>query len=354
MDITDQYMKFLSANYPDIAGRLDTLRSTSPTGNTPEEIEKAKAQIDEEIKTLANDPERVHRYEVWEKVPSVLRDRYDGRVPPEIMEAAERDEIYVLREMEYHPEKRNVDEVRAEVEEKYNNIFTPEDIVTFAAQSAFAAAIVAGYSQSSSAELARCRMESDNLSAQLDNPNLTDEEKQAIHLQFLALHKRKHDVIKKDWGGDNARGIKPNQPEKLLVHMFGKFHAGKMDKKELVAIMADLQPHLKDRQPQLLEYLQRKHVQAKIGRFDDKTRDLFAQYVLNELPDNEQSRVMEDAQRYYAKVRENLTSDQKAIAVAKNISAVRDNILPRQHSLSAQEKRAAMPSALNQGNERTA
>lgn len=353
MEISKQYMEFLSANYPDVASRLDALMNTTPTGNTPEEIEKAKAKIDEEIKTLANDSERVHQYEIWEKVPSILRDRYDGRVPPEIMEAAERDEIYVLREMEYHPEKRNVNEVRAEVEEKYSNVITPEDIVTFAAQSTFAAAIVAGYTEASSAKIARCRMESDELSAKLDNPHLTDKEREEIRQQFLALHKKKYDIIKKDWGGDQANHITANQPEKLLVHLFGKFHAGKMDEKELVAVMADLQPALKDRQPQLLEYLQRNHVQAKIGRFKDKTRDLFAHYVLNELPDNEQSRVMENAQRYYAKVRENLTSDQKAIAVAKNISAFRDNILPQQHNLSAQEKRAAMPSALNQGNERS-
>jgi hypothetical protein len=272
------------------------------------------------------------------------------------MEAAERDEIYVLREMEYHPEKRNVDEVRAEVEEKYSNIITPEDIVqaSLIAQGIFSGAIVAGYMEENAADLARSRMQSDDLSAQLENPNLTDEEKAAIHRQFLALHQSEYNIIKRDWGGDQARGIKPHQPEKLLIHMLGKFNAGKMDQKELVAIMADLQPHLKDRQSELLAYVQQGKVQAKIGRFKDKTRDLLAHYVLNELPDSEQARIMESAQRHYAKIRENLTSDQKAIAVAKNISAVRDNILPRQHSLSAQEKRAAMPSALNQGNERTA
>ncbi len=354
MDITSQYMEFLSKNYPDIAGRLGTLMSETPTGNTPEEIEKAKAQIDEEIKTLANDSERVHKYEVWEKVPSILRDRYDGRVPPEIMEAAERDEIYVLREMEYHPEKRNVDEVRAEVEDKYRNIIAPEDIIqaSLIAQGIFSGAIVAGYMAENAADLARCRMQSDDLSSQLENPNLTDEEKAAIHRQFLALHQSEYNIIKKDWGGDKAKGIKPNQPEKLLIHVLGKFNAGKMDQKELVAIMADLQPHLKDRQSELLSYVQRKNIQAKIGHFKDETRDLLAHYVLKELPDISNSEVMEKSFRR-SKLGQGLSVAQQAIAVAKNISAVRDNILPQQHNLSVQEKRAAMPSSLNHGNERT-
>ena len=358
MEITAQYMEFLKANYSTVAGRLETLLGENPTGNTPEEIEKSKAAIDEEIKSLAEDSERVNKYRIWEKVPQILRDRYGGCVPPEVMEAADRDEIYVLREMEYHPEKRNVDEVRAEVEEKYRFIIMPDDIInaSFMAKSVFAGAIVAGYAVDSSAELARARMASDELSAKLLSSTLTDAERAEIHQKFLQLHQHIHDVIKKDWGGDHAKGVKPHQPEKLLIHLLGKHNAGKIDKNELVAIMADLQPHLKDRQSHLLEYIQRDNIQAKIGHFKDSTRDLLAHYALNVLPDKDRSRIMEVMEKGFLrkKAAKDLSGEQQAIAVAKNISANRDNVLPQQHNLSVQEKRAAMPSALNQGNERTA
>ncbi len=376
MEITTQYMEFLQANYPDIAGRLDTLMSESPTGNTPEEIEKAKAKIDEEIKTLANDSERVHKYEIWEKVPTILRDRYNGRVPPEIMEAAARDEIYVLREMEYHPEKKNVDEVRAEVEDKYGNVIMPEDIAAsaFVIQSVFAAAVVAGYSPESCAALARHRMEGDSLiqerDAILKDPNLSDEERKQKHREWLENswfphQEKKRDIIVEDWGGGN--GKKPHQPEKMLLHVLGrynagvrKFEAGKINEEELgnlkekmVAMMADLQPHLAGRQNELLSYLQRDQIQAKIGQFKDETRDLLAHYVLNELPDSERSKIMEQALRRSQKSKEGLSEDQQAMAVAKNMSATKANKLPQETNLSASERMANMPSSLSRGgNER--
>ncbi len=362
MEVNSLYMEFLKANYPTVAGRLDALKDTSPSGTTPEEIAKSKAKLEEEFNTLANDAERVNRFQIWEKVPTILRDRYYGRVPQEVMEAAEREEIYVLREMEYHPEKRNVDEVRAEVEEKYGSIIMPKDIVNFAAKSAFAAAIVAGYSEICSAELARQRQDRDALFDKLDDPNLSKEEKDKIHRDILKSQQATADAIRADWGGGYIRSkdengadiivrMKPHQPEKHLIHLLGKFNAGKIDKDELVADMSrlDLQEALKERQPELLAYLQRRNIQAKIGHFNDETRDFLAKYVLKYLPDNERSEIMENAQRRYSKIRENLNDEQRAIAVAKNMNANKANILPRHNNLSAKEKLNNMPSALNRG-----
>lgn len=372
MEIDSLYMEFLRANHPTIASRMEVLMNETPSGATPEELDKAKAQIETEFNTLANDPERVGQFHTWEKIPQILRDRYKGRVPPEIMQAAAYDEIYVLREMEYHSEKRNVDEVRAEVDEKYSGIIImPKEIAesAYAVQSAFAAAIVAGYTAESSTALALNYQQGQELfkegEAILADKSLSDAErrekyKQWVREVWVPHHKERRDIIQKDWYGDIERGIPANQPEKFLINILGKFNAGdeNMDKSKLVAILASeyMQKSLKDRQPQLLEYLQRHNIQKKLGFFKDEARDLLADYVLEILPESHRSKVMENFMEKMSQhtKTDNLSDEQQAVALAKNMSATKANVLPQNAKLSVREKMANMPSALNRGNERQA
>lgn len=374
MEIESLYMEFLKANYPDVASRLETLRDTNPTGANQEEIDKAKAKLEEEFNAIANDSERKNRFQIWEKVPPALRARYDGKIPPDIMEAAERDEIYVLREMEYHPEKRNVAEVRAEVEEKYGNTF-PQEILDYAikgafaaeiiasAKSAYASARVAGYTESSSLDLARHYMDGQALeqegAAILADKNLSETERREKYKEWVRKVKvphqqKKHDIIMRDWGGDSARGIPANQPEKLLIHSLGKFNRGRMDKDDLVALMAKYQLNMNGRQEQLLEYLQRGSVQAKLGHFNDETLGLLAHYVLNELPSNERNNILDRSLLRRSQIKKELSDEQRAIAVAKNMSAVQSDVLPQQTNLTSKERLENMPSSLNRGIEREA
>ena len=357
MEVKSLYMEFLKANYSNVASRLEALSDTKPSGNTPEEIAKSKAALEVEFNSLANDPERLHKFQVWENVPVILRDRYNGRVPPEIMEASERDEIYVLREMEYHPEKKNIDEVRKDVENKYSGISVPEDIVTTAAKGAFVAAIVSGYGVVCSEEMARQHQIREELFERMKNGhNLSEKEKAQIRRSILASRQETANIMRASWGGgfvkqgDKIVEIKPNQPEKMLMHMLREFNAGHIDKDQLVDVMAYLQPHIKNRQVELLEYLHTRGMQARIRSFKDETRDLLSHYVLKELPDEVRSKAMEHIKKYaHGK---DLSKEQQAMAVAKNMSATKANVLPQNSKLSTNEKMANMPSALNRSAER--
>ena len=374
MEVESLYMEFLKANYPDVAGRLETLRDTNPTGDNPEEIAKAKAKLEEEFNAIANNSERRNSFQIWEKVPYALRARYDGKVPPDIMEAAERDEYYVLREMEYHPEKRNVAEVRAEVEDKYANTF-PQDILDMAVKAAvtaeviagikstYAAAKVAGYTDASSTALARHYLEGQQLekegAAILKDKNISEAERREKYKEWVRTVKVSHDqekanIILRDWGGDAERGIPANQPEKLLVHALGKYNRGKMDKDDLVALLAKYQLDINGRQPQLLEYLQRDNIQAKLGHFKDETLDLLSDYVLNKLPDTERDNILDKSLLRRSMIRKAISEEHQAIAVAKNMSETKEYVLPQHTNLSPKERLENMPSSLNRGVQREA
>ncbi|MBR3675577.1 MAG: hypothetical protein IKN71_00365 [Alphaproteobacteria bacterium] len=345
VEISAQYMEFLKANYSGVAGRLETLMTESPTGKNPEEIAKSKAKIDEEIKELANDSERVHKYQIWEKVPSILRDRYNGQVPPEVLEAADRDEIYTLRVMEMHPEIKRVDQARTIAQEAQAKV--PAAIANTAAAAVFVSAAVAGYSDSASMELANQRLARDALwAAKQANPHMSEEEKKLWRMAWLQSRQETVDTIKKDFA--------ENQPEKLLLHILGKFNAGKISKDELLPQVADLVQRIdtNERHGNLLEYLQTERIQAKIGKFKPETLDILANSVLSKVPEAGKTQTMEKIQSKFSDKNAELESSIQAHAVAQNMLSAKANSMPTNASLTAKERYANMPSIMNHGMER--
>lgn len=345
VDISAQYMEFLKANYSGVAGRLETLLNENPSGDNPEEIAKSKAKIDEEIKTLANDSERVHKFQIWEKVPSILRDRYNGQVPQEVLDAAERDEIYTLRVMEMHPEVKQVNQARDIAQEAQAKI--PSAIANTAAAMVFVSAITSGYSQDASTELANQRLARDALLAtKALNPNMSEEEKKLWQLAWLQTRKDTIDTIKRDFA--------ENQPEKMLVHILGKFNAGKLNKDELLPQIADLVQKIdtNERHGNLLEYLQTERIQAKIGKFKPETLDILANSVLNKVPQADITQIMSRANGKFAGKNAELETSVQAHAVAQNMLSAKANSLPSDSNLTGKERYANMPSIMNRGMER--
>lgn len=343
VEISAQYMEFLKANYSGIAGRLDTLMQESPSGSTPEEKQKSAEKIQEEFNSLANDSERVHKYQIWEKVPPILRDRYNGQVPQEVLDAAERDEIYTLRVMEYHPEIKRVEEAREIAEDAQNSI--PSAIANTAAAALFVSAIAAGYSKTASTELAAQRLERDNLLAQKEaNPNMSEEEKAAWMKAWLSSRQKTADTIKKDWN--------ETQPEKLLVHLLGKFNAGKLNKEELMPQIADLIQKIDtgNRQDKLLEYLKTTPAKAKLGRFKDETLEILANSVLVKIPEAERAQFM----KHNIKQKADLPEASQIQALSQNMLSAKANASPDNTNLTAKEKYANMPSVMNRGIQREA
>lgn len=217
--------------------------------------------------------EYVRTFEVWEKLPQDLRDRYDI-VPQDIMDAAARGEIETLRALEYDRSLKTAEEAREKVEEAHERAAKFPDIVMPAAVAVFATAVIAGYSDQASHDLAAERQFSDEIWANAKGRKLTNEEIQLLH----ESRKRVHAIITKDWA--------EHQPEKLLVRTFAMLNRHPEKKEELMPRIADLIQKIEteNRQGELLRYLNHPVVQSKLSRFSKETLDLMNASLLKNVP----------------------------------------------------------------------
>ncbi len=361
MDITDgDYMKFLEIYFKGTSDAISSLNSTSPKGNTPEEIQKSKAKIDEQIKAKLNNSECVDLYNTYLKIPAGLRAHYSGtKVPEGMIDAAKRDEFLTLMEWEKHPDVRRVEDMREKVREKYgipSGVNIPTDIITSAtAMAVFATAIKEGYSQGASLELAYQRQHREGLleekAAILTDPNLNETEKKEklkdwLKNKWLVSKKKTRDTIENDWKGSEGKEAK--QPEKYVVHLLAKYNRGKISKEELMPKLADMVQQIDNqgRHDMLLNYLKEKRIQAKIGRFSNETRDILADLVLKKVPEAEREQYLARDWRKKRSLKQDMSDDKKAAAVAKDIKTAQANALPKNSALSQEERRANMPTTL--------
>ena len=355
MDITDtKYLDFLKIYFKDVADLIDTYKNMSPHGNTPEELQKSTDEIAEKLKAALNKPECVSLYHDYEKIPEGIRDRYVGtKVPPDIMEAAKRDEVDTLRMMELHPEIRRVEDAREAVRQRFE---VPENdssgIESGAAMALFATAIAAGYSQTAGQDLAMQRQYRDGLleekAAILENPNLSDAQKKEKldewFKKWLESRKATIKTIEDDWRGNPAENKAPHQPEKYLVHLLGKFNREtiKEEKDKMLHIITDhLMPaiHNNGRHEELLNYLKQGRIQAKIGHFKDETRDILAGLVLQHLPEAEREQYLARDFRRNRNLSEDLSDDRKAAAVARDMKSAQANAIPENSTLTSAQRR---------------
>ena len=96
MDANDKsYMEFLRIYFPETADSVTALQALSPKGDTPEEIKKSTAEIEEKINSAVNKAECVSEYNAYLTIPQSIRSRYSGtKVPPDVMEAARNPDSY--------------------------------------------------------------------------------------------------------------------------------------------------------------------------------------------------------------------------------------------------------------------
>lgn len=212
-------------------------------------------------------------FEVWQKLPQALRDRYTI-VPQDIMDAAALGEIETLKTMEYDPTLKTAEEARDKVEEAHERAAKFPDIVAPTAVAVFTTAVVAGYSDQASHDLAAERQFSDEIWAKAKGRKLTGEEVKRLH----ESRKRVHDIIAKDWA--------EHQPEKMLVRTFALLNRHPDKKDELLPRIADLIQKIEteNRQGELLKYLNHPVVQAKLSRFSKETLDLINSSLLKNVP----------------------------------------------------------------------
>ena len=302
----------------------------------------------EELTAIYN--ANVSKFEVWESIPEVIRNRYYGQpVPQEIMDAAARGEIYTLREMEYHPEIKRIDEARAKAAEEYGstgNSSVSDDIVR-SAVAVFIAARIAGYSVEACHELARNHQSREEMLKNKPD-NMNKDEKSDWMKEWLAIRQKDFNAIKKDW--------MEHQPEKYLMYLLGKHNRGHLTPKEMEDFPQTVQELIQrveaeSRMQHLLAHIKNPRMQARIGRFNEETMEILKHTVLRKVPEADKEQYLA---RDFAKRREelrNMPDSAKAKLLSDSINQHATN-LPEERTMTAKERFANMPSALNQGMER--
>lgn len=296
----------------------------------------------EELTSIYN--ANVYKFEIWESIPAAIRNRYLGQpVPQDVWDAATRGEIYTLREMEYDPEIKQISEARNKATQEYS---MPEDIISDTAAATYIAALAAGYAAKTCHQLALNRQDREDMLRKKPE-NMTDEEKESWMSNWRAVRQKDFEAIKKDW--------MEHQPEKMLMYLLGKHNRGHLnadEKTKFPQMIEDLMQRIEspdnNRMQNLLAYIKTPRMQARIGRFNEKTMDILVHTVLRKVPEENREQYLA---RDFAKRREELrdmSDDMKAWRVSENIVQHAVN-LPEERTLTAKERFANMPSALNQG-----
>lgn len=209
------------------------------------------------------------KFSIWIKVPSSIRNTFNGRVPQEILQLAADGKDQILRDIAAGQRPK-----RPEDENTLPEPPAPEQVV---AAAAFTAALAAGYSKQASYELSAHHLFRESLKDKAIAGNMNETERKAW------LKSRGDDIqtIKKDWGNC--------QHEKMLIHLFGKYNRGKIDKDEFLPQVVDLMQKIEssNHRGRLLEYLKTRPIQAKLAHFREDVLDTLSQTILHDIPISE-------------------------------------------------------------------
>lgn len=209
------------------------------------------------------------KFSIWIKVPSSIRNTFNGRVPQEILQLAADGKDQILRDIAAGQRPK-----RPEDENTLPEPPAPEQVV---AAAAFTAALAAGYSKQASYELSAHHLFRESLKDKAIAGNMNETERKAW------LKSRGDDIqtIKKDWGNC--------QHEKMLIHLFGKYNRGKIDKDEFLPKVVDLMQKIEssNHRGRLLEYLKTRPIQAKLAHFREDILDTLSQTILHDIPISE-------------------------------------------------------------------
>lgn len=209
------------------------------------------------------------KFSIWIKVPSSIRNTFNGRVPQEILQLAADGKDQILRDIAAGQRPK-----RPEDENMLPEPPAPEQVV---AAAAFTAALAAGYSKQASYELSAHHLFRESLKDKAIAGNMNETERKAW------LKSRGDDIqtIKKDWGNC--------QHEKMLIHLFGKYNRGKIDKDEFLPQVVDLMQKIEssNHRGRLLEYLKTRPIQAKLAHFREDVLDTLSQTILHDIPISE-------------------------------------------------------------------
>lgn len=241
-DTGTEFLNFLKANHPEDYSKLSS---------------------DSVSDSLVNAVFSKHRerFETWMKVPEWIRNKYNGRVPEDILAAARTDPNLTEAEV------KNIENNRPE--EKLADMMQN---VGFTAADYTAAAIIAkaitdkGYSTKAAQNLAYTRQIRHKLAA--DNPSkLTPEQKK----MWCETREYDHKTIKKDWC--------ENQPERMAVHLLKQLNRGKFDKEAALPQLDSLLNKIiqQKREKEFVECL--RSPQGQLKHYTPETKEFLGELI---------------------------------------------------------------------------
>lgn len=242
-DTGTDFLYFLKANYPEDYGKL------------------ASDSVSDSLVNTVFSKHREH-FETWMKVPQWIRDKYNGKVPENILEVARTDPNLTDHEI------KNIERNRPNENYSVNLDNLAFNISDYASIAAIAQQISQkGYSEQSARNLAYARQIRRKL---LEDSSIKLTPKQKKQL-WLETRQNDQKNIKKDWC--------ENQPERMAIHLLKQLNCGKIDKNQALPQLDILFKKIaeQDHGEALAEQL--KQPQSRFKHYKSDTRELLSELV---------------------------------------------------------------------------
>lgn len=243
-DIADDFLTFLKAYFPEDYGKV------------------SRDNVSDSVVVSVMSKHK-DRFNNWLKVPQTIRDEYFGRVPSDILRAAQTDNNLTVDECRDIEDKRTYNTPSYISDELGDGIVLSDDEKKTILNNAMNI-MMKGYAFETAVRLSknaafRSRMEE-------------------LEKQGEITHER-HMQIRQDSRKDDKKSIKTdwanNQPEKLLINIIKKIDAGKISAVEAIPQAFELYKALKEKGREAeLEELLRQPV-SRYNKWNNTTREIF-------------------------------------------------------------------------------
>lgn len=254
-DTGTDFLTFLKANYPEDYGKMSKDNVDDALVNAV--IAKHQAQFD-----------------VWKKVPERIRDKYQGRVPDDILEAARTDNNLTINEVHKIEEERNDALSIPSLASIYDNPIITGIVLSEVAKHRIAEKTQHmcnnGCSHKNAMVLAISNETQKALREESNSGKIT---KKDIKQAWKQIREKQLESLKDEYYNEN--------PVKGLVHIAKKLNRGKIDKETALPQMDALMKKVKDmdRAQELEEFL--KQPQSGYNRLNEDNKVLLNELMLS-------------------------------------------------------------------------
>ncbi|MBQ8870215.1 MAG: hypothetical protein IJ019_02425 [Alphaproteobacteria bacterium] len=214
------------------------------------------------------------QFDVWKKVPERIRDKYQGRIPDDILEAAKTDNNLTINEVHKIEEERDAMLSMPSLASIYDNPIITGIVLSEVAKNRIAAKAQHmckhGCSHKNAMILAISSETQKALQEEANSGKITEESKKRAWKQ---IRDKQQESLKKEYADE--------QPEKMLANIAKQLNRGKIDKKTALPQMDVLMKKVKEmgREQKLEAYL--RLPQSGYNKFNEDNKILFNELMLS-------------------------------------------------------------------------